>query len=204
MRFVSLQDLGPHQVDELRLVYESSFPRRQRVPLQELLDGGSHPERVHLAGLINGNVAAMLVISWLPSIGWWFLEYLAVAEQSRDRGLGTETWNEALEQAGGAEAARIVLEVEPPSDAAVGSEERHQRERRVRFYERRGVVTLPIASFMAPTMIGDATERFQLMARPAANESPPDSEQSLALARSLLIEGYGLDPSHPLVSALSI
>ena len=187
------------QANRAREIYEASFPKSQRVPFDALLASDGDANRVQLVGLQEGAVLVVLTMSWLESTDWWFLEYLAVAPETRSQGIGTRAWNEAIKRAGGSDAARIVFEVDPPEEADIGSSERAIRQRRVDFYRRLGAELLPLGEFHAPATTGDGLQRFALMARTTAKEVMPAGPALGQLAASVLTDGYGLNPGDPLV-----
>ena len=92
MRFMSFGDLNDEQLAQLRSIYEGSFPDHQRVGFGELTSPANDSDRIQLAGVVGDELVGFAALSWLPSSSWWFLEYIAVAPQVRDRGIGTRLW----------------------------------------------------------------------------------------------------------------
>lgn len=202
MELVPFARLGEHQAGELRSLFEEAFPRSQREPFDELVERqAATPDRL-LAMLDGDSVVALVSVSRLERVPWWFLEYFAVVRDRRDGGLGGRLWDAMMERlVRDGDDVRIIMEVEPPEDAEPASAERDVRERRCRFYARRGAVPLPIDGYHAPKLDGPGSVRMLLLAVPSPGELPPAGDDLPALVTALYAEGYDLDAGDPLVAA---
>jgi GNAT superfamily N-acetyltransferase len=200
VEYPRLSHLSRAQTEQVRAIYEEAFPARQREPFEDLLASKDDPRRVQFAMTDDGDVVAFAALSRLVSVPWWFLEYFAVRQDRRDAGLGGLLWDAVLDRitAAGVER-RIAFEVEPPEDAPAGSAERVARERRIRFYTRRGARVLPVPAYIVRNLSGPGVERLLVLVVPAAGEGPAEGAALVALVRALYVEGYGFRADHPLL-----
>ena len=195
LAFRPLAAVTPAQRAGARSIYEESFPVRQRTPFDELLGAGDgYAAEVALLG---DDVVGIAFASSLESVGWCFLEYMAIAPDRRGDGLGGAVWEYVAQDAARAGAAGVVLEVEDPEEDGIEADERQVRERRIRFWERCGAGRLPVPRYVVPNLDDSGTEPLVLMASPAG--AATTTPVLAGLVRALYTEGYGLAPDDPLV-----
>jgi GNAT superfamily N-acetyltransferase len=192
---------GP-EYDEVRAIYESSFPERQRQPFDELVLQARGPLGDGLIGLVDLRPVGFVSWTLLEPTQWAFVEFLAVDARRRGFGLGQLLWSAALDKLRKTETSRLILEVEDPASAD-NDAERVICERRIRFYLRLGARPLPVADYVVPNLGGPGFERFLLMWQPVREPEPPSPEEISELIKDLLVIGYGLAPDDPLVEKVT-
>jgi len=134
-----------HFVQEL---YLSAFPQKERRDW-EVLTGmiGAVPE-MQLRLILEEEKPIGFITTW--ELGdWCFIEHFAISPEHRGKKYGKRVMRDFLGH------NKVVLEVEPPlaEDAA----------RRVKFYERAGLVCLPFSYLQPPYRQEDAPYRMVLM-----------------------------------------
>jgi GNAT superfamily N-acetyltransferase len=174
-------------------IFEESFPPEEREDTGSLLASIAAGSLVGLRADEGGSLVGLAVVSGLPVPGVNYLEYLAVAPERRNLGVG----GVLLRRLGPLGGTGTVFEVE--AVAAAEGEERELRRRRVAFYERHGAVEVD-AEYRAPRLDGPGELPFTLMWLPG-REGPPRLEGDLlrAAVAAVLTHGYGLDGDDPLV-----
>jgi GNAT superfamily N-acetyltransferase len=151
--FLPLEEATPGQRQLARGVYEVSFPEEVRRPFLEL---AADPDRAIELALLGESVAGLSVTSWLGSLGWTLLEYLAVAPGLRGGGVGRALWRHVAAQAGYGGARGVVLEIDDPDEPGIDAQERAVRLLRVRFWERAMVDRIPLEGYVMAHPLEDA------------------------------------------------
>ncbi|MGH3386043.1 MAG: GNAT family N-acetyltransferase [Nocardioidaceae bacterium] len=195
LRYTSFVDLDAAQLAVVESIYHEAFPPHRRAPFARLADAG---DAVTVVGLDEGTPVSFAKLSRLTSIDWLFLKYHAVHQDHRDRGLGTELWRHIRDTADAEGAKGIVLEVADPDQDGVDTAERLERDRRIAFYLSRGAGRLAHGGYVAPFVDGSGSEPMWLLAAVDGGLGLVPDE----LVRTVYVEGYGLDESHPLVRSL--
>lgn len=127
---LDLRPVDDSVIDRVRLLYETAFPREERIPLADLRRMAEGPDCDFLWLDADGEFAGMVYL--VSSDTLVFLLYLAIAQGRRNEGLGSDAVWLVKMRAGG---RRVFLNAEPAdSDAPnIG-----QRLRRMSFYDRNG------------------------------------------------------------------
>jgi ribosomal protein S18 acetylase RimI-like enzyme len=194
--------LGRTHSDQFRSIFISSFPAPERGDFDELVSDIAKGVRVLFAALTKGDFIGFAVTLRLKPSDIHVLEYLAVDEAHRNRGIGAQL----LRGAGGmlktqSNAEAIILEVEPDDEG--GAEERQLRARRIQFYQRLGAKLIDCAlHYCAPNLAGVGTVNFRLMWLPLTERTAVPTGTSL---RNCLInlysQSYELAEDDPIVEA---
>jgi hypothetical protein len=187
--------LEPGVLDEVRAIYEDSFPPRQRTPFDVLL---ATPEMLNLA-LFERKPLGFSFCSEPPEANWLFLEYLAVGREYRSQRVGSVLWDALISRLlQSPRLTGVILEIEHPDVPGLSSTEREERHRRLRFYERHGALTLPVTDYVVPDVAGEGTELMQLLYAGRSGLLPPDRVALLDIVKTLYTFGYELPLTHPL------
>lgn len=120
-------------------IYESSFPpdeRRDVALVAELAAGGDKRFNICLAETAHGHITGLLT-TW-HFHDFVYVEHLAIDAGFRGRGYGSELMRRLLATV----QCPVVLEVEPPVDAAT--------QHRIEFYNRLGFVLHPDVDYLQP------------------------------------------------------
>jgi GNAT superfamily N-acetyltransferase len=184
-----------------REIYEESFPRSERDETADVVASIAAGTRQYFVARVDGGLAGIAVVFVLRGPSVAFLEYLAVAEERRNAGLGGALLDHLLGAGALGDIRGIVFEVERPEDA-VGAE-RLLRERRIAFYRRHGASLVDGApSYRAPNLeYAGVTEPYSLMWIPARGEDSAQLRGDLLrrTVESILTESYELGRGDPLV-----
>jgi GNAT superfamily N-acetyltransferase len=194
--------LDPGAAARFAEIYELSFPPEERGDTAALLGGIAVGERLCYVASSDEELIGLAVVFVLDEISVALLEYMAVAPQTRNSGVGsalfTHLRTNLLFDAG---ASGMIFEVEPPEEA--DGEERTLRERRIGFYLRNGASVVDRAPrYRTPNLAGDdAPVPFKLMWVPLADEAPAELAGSFLsrCVETILTESYELSPDDPLV-----
>lgn len=137
----------------IRKLYEDSFPLSERRDWEQVIR--LIPHSLMKLHLIRDNLVDIgFSITW--SIGsWQYLEHLAIDRSLRGKQYGTLVMQLIIDSA----LQRLVLEVEPPADEI--------SRKRIRFYERNGLILAPYAYSQPPYRKGGAPVPMRLMSMPA-------------------------------------
>jgi GNAT superfamily N-acetyltransferase len=183
-------------------IYELSFPPEERGGTAELLAGIAAGERLCYIAARGGKLIGFAVVFVLDDVSVALLEFMAVASQERNNGVGGALFMHLranlLADAG---TPGMVFEVELPEE--VDGYERTLRERRIGFYLRNGASVVDCAPrYRTPNLAGeDEPVPFKLMWVPLADEAPAELAGSFLrrCVETILTESYELSPNDPLV-----
>lgn len=192
------------QLDALRSLYEEAFQPWAREPFCDLMARERHGDAAAVILADGDEPVALAVTSCLASAGWSYLEYFAVTAARRGSGIGGELWRAAgRDLTARGQPGRLVLEVDDPDGAAAGSPQRHERERRIRFYRRQGAQPLPVRGCRVPHLdgTGDTCPMLLLWAAVSGDTKPPGTAGLSVLLPAVYAKGYALPAGHPLVRA---
>jgi GNAT superfamily N-acetyltransferase len=195
--------LDPGAAQRFAEIYEQSFPPSERDDTAHLLASIAAGKRLCYVAARDGVLVGLAVVFGLDDdLSVALLEYMAVAPQERNAGIGGALITHLRRSLGSdLGALGMVLEVELPAEAE--GEERALRERRVGFYMRHGASTVECAPrYRTPNFEReDETVPFTLLWVPLSDEAPAELVGS-HLRRSveaILTESYGLGVDDPLV-----
>jgi GNAT superfamily N-acetyltransferase len=195
----------PHVTAEdeprFREIYEASFPRRERDETADVVASIADGTRRCFVARVDHVLSGLAVVFVLRGPSVAFLEYLAVAEEQRNAGIGGALLDHLRGAGALGDIRGIVFEVERPEDA-VGAE-RVLRERRIAFYRRHGASLVADAGcYRAPNLEhADLTEPYSLMWIPARREDSVQLTGGLlrGTVEAILTESYELGRDDPLV-----
>lgn len=122
---------------EVRRIYETSFPADERREYDSLLQLVTAEEAFNLEVVYRDDAVVGFISSWHFD-EWRYVEHFAVDAALRGCGIGQEVLRRFLDSS----ERPVVLEVEPPADAASRS--------RIEFYKRQGFVLHDTYSYMQP------------------------------------------------------
>ncbi|MCI0476220.1 MAG: GNAT family N-acetyltransferase, partial [Anaerolineales bacterium] len=132
-----LSHLAPVQFEQLRAIYDDSFPPHERADFSFLVDSIASGARWFFAATRNDDLLGFAII--VPDIARdaHLLDYLAVSRDARGGGIGGILLRHVVDatRASG-NIAGILLEVEPDDEG--DADERAIRQRRIAFYARHG------------------------------------------------------------------
>jgi ribosomal protein S18 acetylase RimI-like enzyme len=188
--------------DRFAEIYELSFPPSERDDTEDLVASIAAGERLCYIARRNGELIGFAVAFSLDGLSVALLEYLAVAPQERNAGVGGALLTHLRTNLGSdGGALGMVLEVEPPQEA--DGEESTLRERRIGFYLRHGASVVRCAPrYRTPNLEReDETVPFTLLWVPLSTEAPAElaGGHLRRCVEAILTESYELSRDDPLV-----
>lgn len=177
-------------------IYLSSFPANERHPLdvvQRRVQSGQ--SRLFIATMA-GEPIGMALLWDFDGIPFVLLDYLAMREDCRGRGLGSDFFrflSDEIQETG----KQVVIEVEHPSFG----NNRAQRIRRIRFYLDNGAGILRDVPYWLPPLDGTTPTEMLLLISPADEHRVYSQDDVHMLISRLYAELYGRDENDPLLNS---
>ncbi len=123
-------------------IYQSSFPDYERRRAQDFPVAFAYPGFFYETFTDDTGAVLAMMVTWRRR-DYAYLEYLAVAEQSRGQGIGAFI----LERLCSEFPCRVILEIDPPADEV--------SLRRLGFYRRHGFIPNPQFDYIHPPYTDD-------------------------------------------------
>jgi GNAT superfamily N-acetyltransferase len=188
---------------QIQRIYTEAFPPGQRTDYGALIAAVAEGSRLLFTAQEDGQFLAFAITTPLPGTDIHCLEYFAVRQGERGRGIGARLLGAVLSDLHATEhASGLILEVEPEQE---GSEpERETRRARVAFYRRNGAYSVQdVEHFLAPDLLIDgAVIEMKLMWLPADGAPASLSSAELyACICGIYSQCYGLPLDDPRVEA---
>lgn len=131
-----IQNRQDPYLPKVRALYENAFPGNERMPFRMLADTGNPGSELMVFLLDDDRFAGFARMFHHPAAKTSFLSYIAIAEDLRGRGYGTEILKQLCTEK---RDRKIVLDIEEVIPEADNYEERKQRRQ---FYLDRGFTAL--------------------------------------------------------------
>ena len=179
LRTVTADELDDTRLAKVREIYEAGFPDDLRSSFDSLLDDRA---LVLVDDGAGAGPLGLAVLRDLGDTGWAFLRYLVVDGSSRGRGLGSRFWE--LLRAALPDHARLVLDVEDPTEGGIDDDERTIRTRTDRLLRAAGCRPAAGARLRASarrSTRGDAADARR--PRPGPPPTPPRCRPPTICAR---------------------
>jgi hypothetical protein len=183
------QSVPPDTAAAVESIYSYSFPERERLPFQAILDDVAAGERTLW---VSDDASGFAVTKPLSTPEQdVFLEYLAIAATRRSAGLGAKLLRDVRAGVG----RPLVFEVEDP--AAFPSAD---SDRRIAFYRRNGAAAIRCTGYRAPDLTREATYPMLLFTLPGEYGAELTGGRLCELVRRIWIDGYDRDQTDPLLA----
>lgn len=163
---LKLCELGTATDTEWEKLYEAAFQPFQRTPYSTLRDGmRSGQILLHTTSEETQGILCFSIVNMLNSFA--LLAYIATDTTKRSTGVGSKHMKQLLVevQAKSPTAIAMVAEIESTRDKNITEEERKDRKRRLRFYQRLGFKRLK-TDYKSPSYTGTADEECELIVYP--------------------------------------
>jgi GNAT superfamily N-acetyltransferase len=149
VELLRLETCDGETLRQLYAIYAASIAVREQKPESWITTMMGAPDyRVWIAK--EGRLVLGLSILFLPvTLGFALLEYMAVAPDQRNRGLGGELFRRTVEHAVTPEGRTVPVLLEVDSDREASSD-RAMRTRRERFYRRLGCARIAGLRYLMP------------------------------------------------------
>jgi len=149
IEFSEVKDTNSIEFDKALCIYAESIPASERQSTETIKERVSAGTEKLFVGVINGGVALMALLYPLEGTEFVLLDYMAVKEEHRKRGLGSEY-------------LRNIYEIAGLKNKLLGGD-RETRQRRVYFYRKNGARILKNIRYMLPPLQGSNPTEMILM-----------------------------------------
>lgn len=163
---LKLCELGTATDTEWEKLYEAAFQPFQRTPYNTLRDGMRNGQiLLHTTSEETQGILCFSIVNCLNS--FVLLAYIATDTTKRSTGVGSKHMKQLLTevQAKYPTAIAMVAEIESTRDKNITEEERKDRKRRLRFYQRLGFKRLK-TNYKSPSYTATADEECELIVYP--------------------------------------
>lgn len=185
---------GEDVVAAVVAIYRDVIETSEQKPEAQLRAMLAHPDWRLVVARELGQVIG-LSIAWAPqSERFWLLEYLAVAADQHNRGVGAGLFRETVKAFG---ASRLAL-VEADAAPAPGS----IQHRRLGFYQRLGCRRLGSIAYQLPLTANGAPPPMVLLAHAIASVACVPRETVRGWLTRLYVEVYGQRADDPRIDAM--
>jgi GNAT superfamily N-acetyltransferase len=192
------------QFKEALRIYSTSFSPVQTRPIERITAMLRNDRHYHLhVAMLNNVVVGISLLYVFPSLRIGLVDYMAIAQEHRRRGFGSELFKYSLDrfQVLVSNPVGLLLEVQEPS---VGERrERSIREERLRFYSRLGVRLLSGVQYLMPPQHGTEPERLYLMIFPIAKQHSLPKETVLEYVKAIHVHVYQYENNDLLTATAS-
>jgi GNAT superfamily N-acetyltransferase len=153
-----LQSCGGATFRELYEIYSASIAAREQKPEAWICAMVTAPECRVWVMKGGGRVTGFSIVFLPPAERFALLEYMAVAREWRNRGVGSALFKQTVERAVSPERPRLPILLEVDSDREAGGDQQI-RTRRQQFYRRLGCVRISGLHYILPLSgVGPAPE----------------------------------------------
>jgi len=153
---------------EFYQIYASSIAAREQKSKAWICEMVSNPNNKVLVMKRDGQVKGFSILFLPRSQSFGLLEYMAVAQEERNRGMGGELFRRSMERARTPEGEAVPTLLEVDSDREE-SPDQSLRRRRQQFYRRLGCLRLAGLRYILPLPGEGPPPEMDLMIYPAAN-----------------------------------
>lgn len=197
MRIQRVQADNESQFAGLLRVYEASLAASERKSIAALRAMLARPEYVFLAAVDEELVLGFVIAIALVGSDTALLEYMAVKEEHRGRGIGAELFCAVAEWP---EMADRFLLVEVDSDRENSSEQQH-RMRRKTFYRGMGARELAGVRYIMPPVTNATPPAMELMVYRRELPACLEKNRVRAWLEACYAQVYGLAAGDPRIGA---
>jgi len=189
---------------QISQIYTTSFPPSEKMKFSEIVATVIRGDRFLFIAEEKDRVLGFALVKPLSIVGVFLLEYMAVAENSRSKGIGTVLLQHVVRilRSNNESAKGILLEVEPIDGN--NAEEMLLRERRIRFYHQNGAYIIRQAfAYHMPDLSGEGKLNMHLMWIPLSEVYRIISIDSLKeYITSIYTDIYNRSPNDPLLMSI--
>jgi len=190
-----LKSCGGPPFRELYEIYSTSIAAREQKPEAWLCEMVRAPEYRVWVTKGAGRVQAFSILFLPPAERFALLEYMAVAPEQRNRGVGSELFKQTIERAAtGAPSLPILLEVDSDREA---SHDRAMRTRRQQFYRRLGCVRISGLHYILPLPGEGPVPEMDLMLYSADRLRQVPKHELKQWLRAIYRDVYRCSPDDP-------
>jgi GNAT superfamily N-acetyltransferase len=144
-----LKSCGEPSFRELYEIYAASIAARERKPETWICAMVGAPEYRFWVMKGAGRVIGFSILFLPPTERFGLLEYMAVAPERRNRGVGSKLFKQTMERTGAPQGPSLPILLEVDSDREACGDQ-HLRTRRQQFYRRLGCVRVSGLHYILP------------------------------------------------------
>jgi len=181
-KFLEVNRTSTGHLQAIARIYEASIPPSERKPVSAIWEMAGRPDYRLVAATDSQHVVGFAAVFAPPDDPFALLEYLAVDETTRGRGLGAGLFHTTVEALNrDTRSKSLLVEVE----ADVGGECDHEaRRRRLAFYRRLDCRRIADLDYQLPLRTAGVPPAMHLYIHRGANDAPlPRAELARALRR---------------------
>jgi len=198
--------------DQMKKLYEDSFPLKERVSIDSLLDRmEKRQERFFILKNLN-EVIGIGFIADFSNPSFSFLDYFAIKKKSQNNGLGSAFLNNLLKLVSSDKntSSCIILEVEDPAFAINKIEAR----RRIKFYHQCNFEILHKINYLIPDLsnlkkstkfdieLSNPSQKLKLMFYHAQQNFRFTRTSLSAIIQAIYVAHYKISEYHPFIKVI--
>lgn len=193
LRFELLLDVTNNDFKEAIRIYEDSIPAAERQKISLIKERVKSRREYLLIGRFEDEIVSMALIWSLENSKFNLLDYLAVKESHRRKGVGTSLIKYILMEYVTGDRS-IVVEVEDPKDRALKN-----ITGRVEFYRKNGAKELKNVPYFVPPLQGNYPNKMILMIFSNNPSTKMESDVVKSLIKQIYLDLYSRDAKDPLL-----
>jgi len=183
-----------------RIYAESIAPREQKSEAW-ICEMVRKPENKILLMKRNGHVKGFSILFLPRSESFGLLEYMAVAREERNRGLGAELFRRSMEHAHTPDGRPLPMLLEVDSDREQSIDQK-LRTRRQQFYRRLGCLRIAGLQYILPLPGEGPPPEMDLMIYPAGNVSQLSKSDLERWLKTIYKDVYCCTPDDPRIAKM--
>jgi hypothetical protein len=197
-KFSEVKDTNTPQFTQASTIYTESIPAAERQPLSTIKQRiQSGKEKLYI-GEKDGEISMMALLYPLEDTQFVLLDYIAVKEEHRKHGVGSEFLKNIYKITGFRDKL-FLCEVEDPKTGT--DPEQETRQKRVYFYRKNGAKILKHVRYLLPPLQGNTPTEMILLVISQSNRLLWLAGDAIKEAVvQIYSELYGRDESDPLLA----
>ena len=197
-KFSQVKDTNTTQFTQAIDIYTQSIPATERQTVDTIKERITSGKETLYIGEKDGKISMMALLYPLEGTQFVLLDYMAVKEEHRKHGVGSE-FLKNINEITGLKNKLFICEVEDPK---IGSEqEQETRQRRVYFYRKNGAKILKHVQYVLPPLQGNTpTDMILLVISKNDRVVWLAGEAIKEAVVQIYSELYGRNESDPLLS----
>ena len=197
-KFSEVKDTNTTQFTQATAIYTESIPAAERQTLDTIKERvNSGKEKLYI-GEKDGEVSMMALLYPLEGTQFVLLDYIAVKEEHRKHGVGSEFLKNIYKITGYRDKL-FLCEVEDPKTGT--AQEQETRQKRIYFYRKNGAKILKHVRYLLPPLQGNTPTEMILLVISQSNRLLWLAGDAIKEAVvQIYSELYGRDESDPLLA----
>lgn len=191
IKFTEISNFESTEFMQALQIYSNSFPPVEMKPVDIVLRLLKDDNNYHLCvGKKSDLVVCMSLLCVFQSFKIGFVDYIAVEQDFRAKGIGTEFLRFVEEELCKHVTCLIGWIVEVQKENIGNLKERKIREERIRYYEKMGAQILDRVNYFLPPQIETVPEEMYLMFKPLKKVKELPGKTVLELIKNIYLRVY--------------